>query len=597
MKGDFSRWSFNPAKHFSRVLMQQGRVQLDADWNEQVSIFLHYLRTLATDLIGQHGGPAGNKFKVVSCIDEEGQPIDCTELLEPNPQKTFYILPGHYYVDGILCVHSDDKVIKYEDQPGCSADDLRNEHKYLAYLDVWERHITYYEDEVRADDPSIREVALGGIDTTTRAQVVWQVKAADLGDEAIGIITVSEELRTELETIQQEMQDRRRILSFMHDLADLVQVMSDDSNTQSAVKDMLNATIGQFNERADVTIPDDILPDGSELGNRLDELNNLPDLIELPNESPETGVDDLKAALTSVEAKIVGVEAEIDQIEILIQNNKQDIEEDALTTLRRQDKIPQLKAWAASNGNSDNSPCTVPPDAQYRGAENQLYRVEIHQGSLDKRGEAQTASFKWSRENGSIAFRIEKRAGTILTLKDWWPDSHRGLQLDDWVEIIDDDIVLHQQPGHLVQVDKIDEVAKRVTIRNPDNINLPEYDEGSDKHPLLRRWESGPIAIDTASFDLEDGIKIEFDDYENKEFRTGDYWLIPARTEIGNIIWPGLLSNPDVVAPHGIEHHYAPLAIIEVNDDDVQVLADCRRIFEPLGKAATSEAKTAGSGL
>ena len=39
MKGDFSRITFDPKKHYSRVLMQQGRVQLDADWNEQAAIF------------------------------------------------------------------------------------------------------------------------------------------------------------------------------------------------------------------------------------------------------------------------------------------------------------------------------------------------------------------------------------------------------------------------------------------------------------------------------------------------------------------------------------------------------------------------------
>src|SRR5207247_837956 len=38
------------------------------------------------------------------------------------------------------------------------------------YLDVWQRHLT------ALDDPLIREVALGGPDTTTRAQVVWQVR-------------------------------------------------------------------------------------------------------------------------------------------------------------------------------------------------------------------------------------------------------------------------------------------------------------------------------------------------------------------------------------------------------------------------------------
>src|SRR5262249_21649047 len=41
---------------------------------------------------------------------------------------------------------------------------------YIAYLDVWQRHITILEDG------SIREVALGGPDTATRTKTVWQVK-------------------------------------------------------------------------------------------------------------------------------------------------------------------------------------------------------------------------------------------------------------------------------------------------------------------------------------------------------------------------------------------------------------------------------------
>ena len=41
MKGDFSRQTYKKAKHYSGVLMQQGRVQLDADWNEQQAIARH----------------------------------------------------------------------------------------------------------------------------------------------------------------------------------------------------------------------------------------------------------------------------------------------------------------------------------------------------------------------------------------------------------------------------------------------------------------------------------------------------------------------------------------------------------------------------
>ncbi|MFP5284341.1 MAG: DUF6519 domain-containing protein, partial [Thermoanaerobaculia bacterium] len=59
-RGDFSRFPFDPKKHWSAVLMQQGRVQLDSDWNAQVDILDHRLRSGAADLVGPAGGPAGN---------------------------------------------------------------------------------------------------------------------------------------------------------------------------------------------------------------------------------------------------------------------------------------------------------------------------------------------------------------------------------------------------------------------------------------------------------------------------------------------------------------------------------------------------------
>ena len=65
-RGDFSRLTFDPAKHYNAVLMQQGRVQLDADWNEQVDIIAHRLRTQALDFIGPTGAPAGSSgFEIV----------------------------------------------------------------------------------------------------------------------------------------------------------------------------------------------------------------------------------------------------------------------------------------------------------------------------------------------------------------------------------------------------------------------------------------------------------------------------------------------------------------------------------------------------
>jgi hypothetical protein len=161
MKGDFSRDTFDPANHFSRVLQQQGRVQLDADWNEQAAILLHYMRTLAADLIGPFAGPAGEDYGF---------------KIGPSEKDDFSIGKGRYYVDGILCENEKEDVTYMTQKafpPSPELPKLASGTRYLVYLDVWERHITALEDD------DIREKALGGPDTATRTKVVWQVKIDD----------------------------------------------------------------------------------------------------------------------------------------------------------------------------------------------------------------------------------------------------------------------------------------------------------------------------------------------------------------------------------------------------------------------------------
>jgi hypothetical protein len=185
MKGDFTRDSFEPLRHYTRVAMQQGRVQLDADWNEQASITQHYLRTLARDLIGPYGGPVDNcGFAVITdpeqldaLTDAYGQPLGGSRLEEIRERLAsgdFLIGAGRYYVEGLLC--ENEAPLTYTEQQGYPFDDasslenLRGVRQVLIYLDVWERHVSAVED------PGIVEVALGGPDTATRVQLAWQVK-------------------------------------------------------------------------------------------------------------------------------------------------------------------------------------------------------------------------------------------------------------------------------------------------------------------------------------------------------------------------------------------------------------------------------------
>ena len=160
MQGDFSRSTDDPDKHFSGVLMQQGRVQLDSDWNEQWRIQTRALRSALRDMIGPYGGPkVGTGFAVVAPQDGS---------------KRYRVLPGVYYVDGIRIEASADKAA--QDGEYFAFDLEADGEKYLAYLELWERHVNVLED------PELREVALLGPDTCSRAQLLWSVKLLHLKD-------------------------------------------------------------------------------------------------------------------------------------------------------------------------------------------------------------------------------------------------------------------------------------------------------------------------------------------------------------------------------------------------------------------------------
>ena len=163
MKGDFTRFTFNRNKHYSSVRMQQGRVLLDADWNEQLDISAYRDSTIAQDTIGLNGFPTDTQNGVLSNTSSSFQ------LKVGENGSTLTIDKGHCYVDGIFC--ENDQEVEYTKQPDLPQVELdKTSGYYLAYLDVWQRHITIIED------PSIREEALGGPDTSTRTKTVWQAK-------------------------------------------------------------------------------------------------------------------------------------------------------------------------------------------------------------------------------------------------------------------------------------------------------------------------------------------------------------------------------------------------------------------------------------
>jgi Family of unknown function (DUF6519) len=71
MKGDFSRLMFSRKKHYVKVNMQQGGVQLDADWIEQNDIHNYRDRISLREIIGEHGTVVQNDgFRIVIIITQ-----------------------------------------------------------------------------------------------------------------------------------------------------------------------------------------------------------------------------------------------------------------------------------------------------------------------------------------------------------------------------------------------------------------------------------------------------------------------------------------------------------------------------------------------
>ncbi len=243
---------------------------------------------------------------------------------------------------------------------------------------------------------------------------------------------------------------------------------------------------------------------------------------------------------------------------------------------------------------TDSLPCVIPPQSGFRSLENQLYRVEIHTP-----GPAGQATFKWSRENGSvIAGILSQVPGSSATptynVQTVGRDDSLGFAVGDWVELIDDSSEFQSGAGELLMVTAVDGVAMTISVNA-----APTSSIDITQHPKLRRWDqtenataTGVLVVAGSWIDLENGLQVQFSD---GPFNVGDYWMIPARAastaqSVGVIDWP---TDPATNAalfrsPLGIRHHYTKLAIVSYTGgtfsapSGAAAVTDCRAFFPPL---------------
>jgi hypothetical protein len=503
MRGDFSRIRFEPYKHYTSVLEQQGRVALDADHNEQRAIDEALRRTEIIDVIGPFGGPE----------NDEGFAI----TIQGN---TIQIGAGRYYVQGLLC--ENDAPLDYDEQPylikpAIAGSDLLNElssgviDSIRLFLEVWQRLVT------PLDDVCLREPALGQADTTVRLQTVWRVVAE----------------RTLVVRPRPPFRLRAEFLSAIAEPLTRAATLAPGANVATELP--VNLAVGTLAAHlGDISTSTGGVITGGAMGGTA---------------APPAPVDCCQQMYVPPAPRVPG------------------------------------KLAAQTMGSPADCSCQPTPAAGFRGLENQLYRVEIHQG-----GSAGKATFKWSRENGSVAVAVAGIGGADVVVASLGPDANLGFQPGEWVELIDDTYLFGphpNQPGELVQIKnvKAEQLALTMTeaVANID----------PKRNARVRRWEqsgapatANGVVVQTGTWiDLENGIQVQFS--AAGDYQSGDYWLIPARTATGQIEWPpcgsdGALFQP----PADIKVYRAPLACIQIDATQAFAVEDCRRKFPPLTEVA-----------
>jgi len=175
---DNSRFTFDPRNDYAGVVMEQGRVQTDADWNEWLAEIMRRVQAGTLDTLGRAAYPATtpDAFRITASSS--------------GGSNTLQIGAGRMYVDGLLVENHGDSsawdpalgelsgapqpppatpdAIDFAAQPYGSDALPTGSGQYLAYLDVWQRPVTFLEDANLVDKAI-------GVDTTGRIQTAWRV--------------------------------------------------------------------------------------------------------------------------------------------------------------------------------------------------------------------------------------------------------------------------------------------------------------------------------------------------------------------------------------------------------------------------------------
>jgi hypothetical protein len=163
MGSDIARVSYDSKQHYRSVVMQQGRVTLEADWNEDQAIFGEELRQETLEIVGRAGTP-DNGYEVLPSAG--AKPYD---FLVRN--GTMYVGGARVELDARTDYMTQPEWLDYWNDPDWVDPEKLREKPATEWVYLFLR-----EQEVSAvEDAALREVALGGPDTAARSRIIQHI--------------------------------------------------------------------------------------------------------------------------------------------------------------------------------------------------------------------------------------------------------------------------------------------------------------------------------------------------------------------------------------------------------------------------------------
>ncbi len=703
MSFDNSRYSFDHWKLYAGVVMEQGRVQTDSDWNEWLAGLTRRIDAGSFDTFGHAVYPqtTPNAFEINASSSSSGNSI--------------LIGLGRMYVDGIMVENlgaekgagwdsalaetsntpqpqpSAKQPLTSQNSIDYTAQPINNQQSfpqtsgaYMAYLDVWRRPVTYIEDSDLIDSAI-------GVDTTGRLQTAWRVNllplpivtipqssitgtfdAGDLVTQAnsnatgivIGGLSGSGPLILSQLTggpptagdiwtntggasftpsglpVIEDSFIAGAVASGSASFADGEQLVQNGTGATATLVSVASA--GPMIVSGISGTPSPLASWVGQTSGGVFQPASLPSALVNSIQGSTTGSfipgEEVIQQSTNASATVIGPVPQAGPMTLgLITGTPDDSDEwigQKSLAVFTPTALPSPSSWGC--GISDYSlpwpvssgqlatqpvstpktgPCCMTAGIGYTGAENQLYRVEIH--SAGGPGGA-GATFKWSRENASVQTAVTAigpgstnagGAAAALTVQSLGRDQVLGFQNGNWIEITDEWHDNAGLPGELYKIDHVDIPTSSIILTAQLSSNFSSATLGNNAYTRIIRWDQSgwiynvpsggsseaqyvdldaalasgalkgtlgiPIPPDGSPVVLENGVAVTFSlSLSNGSFQPMDFWNFTARASDGSI------AQPISPAPQGIAHHFTNLGIVTFSTSS-NGATDCRQVWPP----------------